>query len=56
VQRYGDLTPSVERIMQAELSETQRHRAITSFRESLAGNGDPNRDPSYAIAHCGNPD
>ena len=56
LQQYSDLAPSVERIMQAELSETQRHRAITSFQASLGGVGDPNRDPRYTIANCGSPD
>jgi hypothetical protein len=52
---YGDLTPSVERIMHAELSDSQRHRALSLFRESLDRIGDPFRDPRYAIANCGGP-
>ena len=50
---YGDLAPSVRHIMQADLSDAQRHRAISSFRDALATRGDPHRDPRYAIAHCG---
>ena len=46
LQQFSDLAPSVDRIMQAELSETQRHRAITSFKTSLSVPGDPNRDPA----------
>jgi hypothetical protein len=50
---FGDLAPSVRRILEAELSETQRHRALLAFRGSLNSIGDPNRDPRYAIANCG---
>lgn len=50
---FGDLKPSVQRILDAELSETQRHRALLAFRGSLNQIGDPNRDPRYAIANCG---
>ena len=53
VSTFGDLAPSVQRIMQAELSETQRERALIAFRGSLNSIGDPNRDPRYAIANCG---
>ena len=50
---FGDLAPSVQRILDAELSEPQRHRALSAFRGSLNAIGDPNRDPRYAIANCG---
>jgi hypothetical protein len=50
---FGDLAPSVDKIMQAPLSEAQRLRAITSFEAALRTVGDPHRDPRYAIAHCG---
>lgn len=49
---YVDLTPSVERIMAAELDEGQRLVALTSFVESLARVGDPNRDPRVAITNA----
>ncbi len=50
ITRYADLTPSVNRIMQAELSEDGRLHAITLFRASLDSPGDPMRDPARAIA------
>jgi hypothetical protein len=43
------LAPSVERIMDAELTDTQRLHALTAFNESLGKAGDPNRDPRVAI-------
>ncbi|MCC6436402.1 MAG: hypothetical protein IT196_15305 [Acidimicrobiales bacterium] len=46
---YGDLAPSVKRILEAELSEDERHRAMVLFQASLTGSGDPNRDPRKAI-------
>ena len=52
VSDYGDLTPSVERIMSAELDEDQRLTALTSFHDSLSEIGDPNRDPAVAIANA----
>lgn len=52
----SDLAPSVRRIMQAELDEDQKLRALTRFRNSLNQIGDPHRDPRYAIAHCDDPD
>lgn len=55
VATFGDLAPSVRRIMEAELTEDQRHRAITMFRAALNNIGDPYRDPRYAIANCGEP-
>lgn len=45
-----DLLPSLERIMNAGLSPTATTHALTLFRESLLVPGDPNRDPSVAIA------
>ena len=50
---YSDLTPSVMRIVSADLSEGQRQRALEQFRNSLGAIDDPNRDPRYAIANCG---
>ncbi len=46
-----DLLPSLERIMNAGLSADATTHALTLFRESLLVPGDPNRDPSVAIAH-----
>ena len=53
VSTFADLAPSVRRILEAELTEAQRHRALLAFRGSLSTIGDPNRDPRYAIANCG---
>lgn len=50
---FSDLSPSVNRIMQADLDEDQRLRAIEQFRAALGRTDDPNRDPRYAIANCG---
>jgi len=47
-----DLTPSVERIMNHEMSEEARGRALAVFAESLKTPGDPNRDPRVAIANA----
>ena len=47
--QYVDLTPSVNRIMHADLGEPGRFHAITLFRESLGVPGDPNRIPDNAI-------
>jgi hypothetical protein len=52
VVRRPDLTPSVERIMMAELSHPVRSAALTAFSESLQMPGDPNRDPRVAIANA----
>lgn len=52
VTEYGDLLPSVERIMDAELDEEQKLTALTAFRDSLDVAGDPNRDPRVAIANA----
>ncbi len=48
----ADLSPSVERIMNAELTEDQRTHALHAFNESLDNPGDPNRDPRTAIANA----
>ncbi len=45
-----DLLPSIERIMNAGLSDTTTERALGLFRDSLADLDDPNRDPQVAIA------
>ena len=46
---YIDLTPSVNRIMSAELEEPSRLVAITLFRDSLDVPGDQYRFPANAI-------
>ena len=46
---YNDLTPSVNRIMSAELGEAGRLEAITRFRDSLRAPDDPMRNPVNAI-------
>jgi hypothetical protein len=48
--RYGDLGPSVTRIMQAGLSEMGQLHAITVFQQSLGVPDDPMRYPLNAIA------
>jgi hypothetical protein len=53
VSQYGDLAPSITRIMDAELTDDQRNVALTAFRESLGTIGDPNRDPRVAINNAG---
>ncbi len=45
-----DLSPSVARIQNAGLNEPGTMHAISLFRDSLTTPGDPNRDPSVAIA------
>jgi len=52
VTRYRDLSPSVVRIMEADLNEDQRNQALTAFRDSLDSIGDPNRDPRVAITNA----
>ena len=47
-----DLTPSVERIMNHEMSEAARGRALSVFADSLNNPGDPNRDPRVAIENA----
>ncbi len=49
VVRRRDLTPSVARIMDAELDSAARCRALTAFSDALNTPGDPNRDPRVAI-------
>ena len=44
-----DLTPSVNRIMNAGLHEAAAMKALTLFRQSLGVPGDPNRYPDHAI-------
>lgn len=46
------LAPSVNRIMEADLSESGRLQAITLFRDSLDAPGDPNRHPAKAIENA----
>lgn len=52
VSAYGDLLPSVERIMDAELTEEQGLVALRAFRDSIGTAGDPNRDPRVSIANA----
>jgi hypothetical protein len=52
VSERADLTPSVVRIMDAELTEDQRTHALNAFNVSLDNPGDPNRDPRTAIANA----
>jgi hypothetical protein len=40
------------RIMDAELNDDQRLRAIVAFRDSLQDPGNANRDPRVAIANA----
>ena len=47
--KFSDLTPSVERIMSADLTEPQRYRAVSLVEASLGETGDPPRDPRQAI-------
>ena len=49
----GDLEPSVQRIMSADLDDEARAGALGAFRDSLDAPGDPNRDPGYAIEQAG---
>jgi hypothetical protein len=51
----GDLLPSIDRIMQAGLSDSDTLTALTLFRDSLGVSGDPNRDPRVAIATATGP-
>ena len=53
VSEFADLAPSVERIMDAEISEEGRGEALELFRASLDAIGDPNRDPRVAIVAAG---
>ena len=47
--QFGDLSPSVERIMSADLTPGQRLEALNLFQISLEYLDDPNRDPRQAI-------
>jgi len=49
VQEFGDLAPSVDRIMDADLTASQRLHAINMFRASLHELDNPHRDPRNAI-------
>lgn len=53
VSEFADLAPSVEKIMDAEISDEGRSEALELFRTSLDVIGDPNRDPRIAIAAAG---
>ena len=53
VTEFGDLTPSVVRIMDAEISDDGRVEALELFRASLDSIGDPNRNPRIAIEAAG---
>ena len=48
-EQFGDLKPSVARIMEAQLGEPGQLKAITLFRDSLGVPGDPYRNPANAI-------
>lgn len=49
VTRYRDLAPSVNRIMEAGLTEAGQLHAITLFQASLDSPDDPMRNPTNAI-------
>lgn len=53
VSEFADLAPSVEKIMDAEISDDGRSAALELFRTSLGSIGDPNRDPRVAIKAAG---
>ncbi len=53
VSEFADLAPSVETIMEAEISDDGRIEALELFRTSLGGIGDPNRNPRVAIETAG---
>lgn len=53
VTEFADLSPSVEKIMDAEISDDGRVQALELFRSSLESIGDPNRDPRRAITEAG---
>ena len=50
-----DLFPSIERIMNAGLTEDGTLKAIGLFRDSLGNIGDVHRDPRVAIARSMTP-
>lgn len=47
-----DLAPSLRRILESDLEDEQRLRAMQLFEASLHAIDDPNRDPRVAIAAC----
>ena len=53
VLEFSDLKPSLTRIMEADLDDDQRLKAIVAFRDSLQDPGNPNRDPRVAISNAG---
>lgn len=53
VSEFADLAPSVEKIMEADISDEGRSEALELFRASLGVIGDPNRDPRVAITAAG---
>lgn len=53
VSEFADLSPSVEKIMDAEISDEGRVEALELFRRSLDAADDPNRDPRVAIVAAG---
>ena len=53
VLEFGDLKPSIKRIMDADLDDDQRLNAIVAFRDSLHDPGNPNRNPRVAITNAG---
>lgn len=53
VSDFADLAPSVEKIMEAEMSDDERVEALGLFRQSLDAVDDPNRDPRVAITAAG---
>jgi len=52
VVRRRDLTPSVERIMNSEIDEGVRSKALSAFSVAIDTPGDPNRDPRVAITNA----
>jgi hypothetical protein len=52
VSERRDLVPSVQRIMDAELDDATRDRAMELFRASLGDLDDPNRNPNVAIENA----
>lgn len=48
----GDVLPSIERILQAGVSDEVAIKALGLFQESLSAAGDPNRDPRVALANA----
>jgi hypothetical protein len=52
VSERRDLVPSVRRIMDAELDDETRDRAMELFQASLDDLDDPNRNPNVAIENA----